>query len=411
MNPFFHSYQTPYNIPPFEKIEDAHFREAFIEGMREQELEYEKIENNLDTPTFENTLLAIERSGSLLKKVSSVFDNLVAANTNDTLNALDVELTPKRAEHRNRFWLSTDMFARIDALYQSRDQLGLTPEQRRLLEERHRTFVQKGVQLPVEKRARLKEISKRVSSLQVAFQQNLLKEKQNYNLIVETIEELEGIPADIVAAASETAARAGHAGKWIFKATQGTLYAVLTYAQNRNLRKELYEAYVNRGNRGDEYDNNAIAVEMASLRLESAQILGYANYAEYGLSGTMAKTSDRVLSLLKSVWTPAIRRAKQERAEMQRLMGDETFQSWDWWFYAEKIRKAKYDISENSVRPYFTIDNVRDGAFSVAQKLFGIRFVERDDLPKYHEDVRTFEVKDRSDTVIGLFYCDYFTRP
>lgn len=410
MNPFLSSYNTPFGIPPFEQIKPEHILPAFEQGLKEELAEYEAIESNTEPPTFENTLEAMERSGSLLQRVLRYFYNLVGAHTNDALDELNRTIGPQLSRHQSRLSMSNAIFARIDALYQQRSALGLSSEQLRLLEEKHNHYVRAGVQLPKDKKDRLKAILSEISACKVEFQQNLLKETNASQLLITQEEDLEGLPSDMIDGAAALAQSKGKEG-WLFLATQGTLYAFLTSSTRKDLRKKLYSLYTHRANNGNEHDNNELALRIAGLRLEQAQILGYRTYAEYSLENTMAKNPQEVRTLLDRVREPAFAQAKRERAQLQALNPAEPFEAADWWYYAEQLRKKEYDLSNAAIRPYLPVDAVRDGAFSVAQKLFGIRFVERTDLPKYHEDVQSFEVREEDGTLIGIFYVDFFARP
>ena len=410
MNPFFQAYNTPFEIPPFSQIKPEHILPAFEKGLAEEISEYEAIEHDPAPPTFVNTLEAMERSGALLEKVLLVFYNLVSAHTNEELNAINREIGPKYSKHNSRLRMSETIFARIDALYQKRAELNLEPEQLRLLEERHTQYIRAGVQLPPEEKAQLQQILADLAEAKIAFQQNLLKDTNASQLHLTQEDELDGLPADIVQAAADLAAKENKLG-WLFTANQGTLYSFLTYSTHSHLRKQLYSLYIERCNNGNEYDNNELALRIARLRLQQAQLLGYKNFAEYSLANTMAKTSTEVRSLLDRVCAPALEKAKKERQILQEMITDgSSLQAWDWWFYAEQVREKQYNLSSSTLRPYFPLDSVRDGAFAVAHKLFGIRFVERHDLPLYHEDVRTFEVQEADGTLIGIFYVDYFAR-
>ena len=410
MNPFLSPYTTPFGIPPFETIKPEHIFPAFEQGLQQELEEYEAIESNTEEVTFENTLEAMERSGEILKRVLSYFYNLVSAHTNDELDELNRMIGPKLSRHQSRLLMSDKIFARIDFLYTRRESLELSAEQLRLLEEKHNEYVRSGVRLPEDKKTRLKEILSEISACKVDFTQNLLKETNASQLHITKEEDLEGLPSDMIDSAASLAQSKGKEG-WLFLATQGTLYAFLTSSVHKHLRHQLYSLYIHRANNGNEHDNNKLACRIARLRLEQVQILGYRTYAEYSLENTMAKNPNKVRALLDRVREPAFAQAKRERMKLQAMNPKEDFAASDWWYYAELLRKKEYDLSNAAIRPYLSVDAVRDGAFAVAEKLFGIRFVERTDLPKYHEDVQSFEVREEDNTLIGIFYVDFFARP
>jgi len=416
MNPFLTEYDTPYQIPPFEKIEDKHYLPAFMKGMEKQIEEVNAIANNKETPTFENTIVEMERTGKILDKVSSVFFNLNSSNTNDEMQEIAKEIRPKLSAHRDAIFLNKKLFKRVSEIYKQRGNLQLDTEQKRLVEETHKYFIRSGAQLDDKSMQMLTEINQKLSSLTTQFGQNLLKEtNEGFSLIIEDERRLEGLPEDIRNQAAKLAESEGYTGKWLFKPTRVSMYPFLTYSTQRDLREKLYKSYIERGNNNNERDNKQIAIEMADLRTHRANILGYATHADFVLENTMAKTTENVKDLLDKVWKPGLNRAKKEAEEMQELIQQEganfKLAAWDWWHYSEKIRQLKYDFSEEEIKPYFSETRVLQGAFDVATKLFDITFHERFDLPKYRENIRTFEVKNLEDEVIGIFYTDYTVRP
>ena len=416
MNPFLTEYDTPYQIPPFEKIEDKHYLPAFMKGMEKQIEEVNAIANNKETPTFENTIVEMERTGKILDKVSSVFFNLNSSNTNDEMQEIAKEIRPKLSAHRDAIFLNKKLFKRVSEIYKQRGNLQLDTEQKRLVEETHKYFIRSGAQLDDKSMQMLTEINQKLSSLTTQFGQNLLKEtNEGFSLIIEDERRLEGLPEDIRNQAAKLAESEGYTGKWLFKPTRVSMYPFLTYSTQRDLREKLYKSYIERGNNNNERDNKRIAIEMADLRTHRANILGYATHADFVLENTMAKTTENVKDLLDKVWKPGLNRAKKEAEEMQELIQQEganfKLAAWDWWHYSEKIRQLKYDFSEEEIKPYFSETRVLQGAFDVATKLFDITFHERFDLPKYRENIRTFEVKNLEDEVIGIFYTDYTVRP
>ena len=415
MNPFLTEYDTPYQIPPFEKIEFSHYEPAFEEGMKQHLLEVEAIATNNEKPTFENTIVELERSGETLDKVSAVFFNLLGSNTSDEMDALAMKISPTLSSHRDSILLNKDLFSRIKSVYEQKDSLELTTEQERLLDQTHKSFVRNGANLTDSEMNRLVQINSSLSTLSVQFDQNVLKETNGFSLIIENEDELDGLPAEEIRQAALLAESEGHEGKWVFKPTRVSMYPFLTYSTQRELREQLYNSYIQRGDNDNEFDNKSLIVEMLKLRKEKAKLMGFESHADYVLDDTMAKQTSRVDDLLEQIWEPGIARAKSEAEEMQNLItqegGNFELAAWDWWHYAEKIRQSKYDFSEEEVKPYFSEDRVLQGAFDVASKLFDITFVERNDLPKYRDNIRSFEVLNEQNETIGIFYTDFTLRP
>ena len=415
MNPFLTEYDTPYQIPPFEKIEFSHYEPAFEEGMKQHLLEVEAITSNKEKPTFENTIVELERSGETLDKVSAVFFNLLGSNTSDEMDALAMKISPTLSSHRDSILLNKDLFSRIKSVYEQKDSLALTTEQERLLDQTHKSFVRNGANLTDSEMNRLVGINSSLSTLSVQFDQNVLKETNGFSLIIENEDELDGLPAEEIRQAALLAESEGHEGKWVFKPTRVSMYPFLTYSTQRELREQLYNSYIQRGDNDNEFDNKSLIVEMLKLRKEKAKLMGFESHADYVLDDTMAKQTSRVDDLLEQIWEPGIARAKSEAEEMQNLIrqegGNFELAAWDWWHYAEKIRQSKYDFSEEEVKPYFSEDRVLQGAFNVASKLFDITFVERNDLPKYRDNIRSFEVLNEQNETIGIFYTDFTLRP
>ena len=415
MNPFFSEFKTPYKIPPFELIQDEHYKPAFYRAMESHLNEVDAITSNIDSPSFTNTIIALEKSGKDLDVVSSTFFNLQSSNTNDIMDEIAAEMGPKLSGHYDAIYLNKELFNRVKSVYNTSSELDLNTEQLRLISEIYKDFIRSGAQLNEESMSVLTEINQELSSLTIQFDQNLLKEtNEGYQLIISDVEQLDGLPKDIINQAKKLAQSEGHDGQWLFKPTRVSMYPFLTYSTQRDLRQKLYTSYTKRGNNDNEYDNKAIAINIANLRLKRAKILGYASHADFVLDNTMAQTTDRVKDLLDRVWSPGLETAKKEAAEMQKMIKDEgdTFElaAWDWWYYSEKIRQLKYDFSEEEAKPYFSQAKVLQGAFDVATKLFDITFEERFDLPKYRENIRTFEVKDLEGNPIGVFYTDYTLR-
>ncbi|MGE5314469.1 MAG: M3 family metallopeptidase [Acidobacteriota bacterium] len=432
-NPFYQEYSTPFQTPPFDKIKEEHYLPAFKEGIRRQQEEIEAIVNNPAAPTFENTIEALERSGALLTKVSDVFFNLTGSNTNDNLQKIAEEVSPLLAKNDDDIMLNAKLFARVKAVY---DQMGgtkqtrkksaafkdvaeagsmkLTAEQKKLLDNTYRDFVRNGANLDAAKQSALREINKELSLLQLKFSQNVLKENNTYRLEVTDVKDLAGLPQGAIDAAALTAKEVKSASPYVFTLQNASIMPFLQYADNRALREKIFKAYINRGNNGNEYDNKENAAKMASLRVKRAHLLGYTSHADYVLEKAMAKTPANVYKLLNKLWKPAIAMAKNEAKDMQSMIDKEAkpfkLEAWDWRYYAEKVKKAKYDLDEEEIRPYLQLENVRNGAFDVARRLYGVTLTERTDIPVYHPDVKAFEVKEANGRHIGIMYFDYHPR-
>ena len=415
MNPFLNEYDTPFEIPPFEKIEFKHYEPAFEIGMAEHLKEINDIAQNIEVATFENTIEALERSGKTLDKVANVFYNLLGSNTNDDLDSLAMKISPKLSAHNDSILLNEELFKRIEYLQSNKKEIELTTEQSRLLDEIYKRFVRSGANLDQQSMKRLTEINSSLSSLSVQFDQNVLKETNSYSMIVDNQNDLEGLPQEEIRQAALLAESEGHEGKWVFKPTRVSMYPFLTYSTKRELREELYKSYIQRGDNDNEFDNKSIISEMVALRQEKANMMGFDNHSDYVLDNTMAKNTSNVNKLLQTIWKPGIKKAKGEVEAMQEIISSEganfKLEAWDWWYYSEKLRQAQFDFKEEEVKPYFSEAKVLDGAFDVASKLFDITFKERNDLPKYRDNIRTFTVEDKNQKVIGIFYTDYTLRP
>ncbi len=413
-NPFFEQWSTPFEVPPFDQIKNEHYLPAFKEGIARQRAEVDAITASTEPATFENTIAALDASGSLLDRVGGVFYNMTSAETSDEIQAIAREVSPLTTALADDIILNEKLFERVKSVWEKRQTLGLDPEQLRLVEETYKDFVRGGANLPPEKKQRLREINEKLSMLSLQFGDNVLKETNAYRLVIEKKEDLSGLPEGVVAAAAEAAAEAGLDGKWVFTLHAPSIWPFLTYADNRELRRQIFTAYIQRGNNGNEHDNGSIVSQIAALRAERANLLGYPTHAHFVLEERMAKTPEAVDDLLQRIWKPALEAAKNEAKALQEIIdregGNFKLEPWDWWYYAEKLKKEKYDLDENEVRPYFTLNNVRDGAFYVANRLYGLTFEQRTDLPKYHPDVQTFEVKDADGSHLGVFYVDYHPR-
>lgn len=415
VNPFFTAWTTPFEAPPFDQIKDEHFMPAFLEGMAQQKKEVETIASSAEPATFANTVEALERTGVLLTKVSNVFFALTSNNTNDALQRIEGQVTPLLSKHQDDILLNAPLFARIKTVYGQRDKLGLGTEQARLLERTYKTFVRGGANLDESQKASLRKINEELSVLSVTFGNNVLKEDNSFALVVDKVEDLNGLPPDVVQTAADAARERNLAGKWVFSLHKPSLIPFLQYSRRRDLRQKMFTAFINRGNNDNAFDNKSTLSRIASLRVERARLLGYKTHADYILDDNMAKTPAAVFRLLDEIWTPSLKMAKNEAQALQAVIDQEhggfKLAAWDWWYYAEKLRKAKYDLDDRVLKPYFKLENVRAGAFDVAHKLYGLQFVERTDIPKYHPDVRTFEVQEADGRHVGILYTDYFPRP
>jgi len=414
-NPFFTEYTTPFGVPPFDKIEVAHYKPAFEKGMEEQKKEIDAIVNNPEEPTFENTIVAFDRSGELLTKVMYAFSGQSSVNTTDEIQALEQELYPVLSAHSDDISLNPALFTRVKAVYDKQASMNLNKEQKKLLEETYKGFVRGGANLDADKQARLRELNEKISVLELTFGQNVLKETNAFKLVVDNKEDLAGLPESLIAAAAETAAADSMEGKWIFTLHNPSVMPFLQYADNRALREKIFKAYINRGNNSNGNDNKNVVKELVAARLDKAKLLGYEDFAAFVLDENMAKNEKNVYNLLDQIWTPALKKAKEEladiNAEIKKEGGNFEAEGWDWRYYADKARQAKFNMDENEVRPYLELNHVREGAFYVANKLYGITFTEIKDIPKPDPDAFAFECKDKDGSSLGVLYMDFYTRP
>lgn len=413
-NPFFETYKNKYGAPPFESIKNEHYMPAFKEGIKQHQAEIDAVANNKEEPTFANTIEALEYSGELLNKVSSVFFNLYSSNTNDEMQKMANEISPLLTEHSDNLYLNDKIFQKVKKLYDNRANLNLNGEQNRVLENYCKNFIRSGAALGETEKARLREINKELGLAQLAFGQNVLAETNAHQKVIDNEKDLAGLPQSVRDAAAETAKEKGMEGKWVFTTQKASFIPVLQYSENRELRKDLLTAYIKRGDNNNEYDNKELIKKIMKLRVERAKLLGFESPAAFILDNTMAKTPKAVYDFLATVWNPAVSKAKAEAAELQKLMDaegkGEKLEPWDWWFYTEKLRKAKFDLDEEALRPYFKLENVRQGIFDLAGKLWGLKFKKLDKMPIYHPDVEVFEVTDADGSLIGVLYTDYFPR-
>jgi len=414
-NPFFSEYKTPFQVPPFNEIKLEHFKPAMEAGIANQLAEIKAITENKETPDFDNTILAFDNSGELLNK-TRIFSNLNSANTNDQMQALAREITPILSAHRDNIMLNMDLFKRVKAVYEKRNSMNLNHDQLRLVEKIYKDFERSGANLPEDKQAELRKLNEQLSMQTLKFGENTLAEtNKNFKMVVDNKEDLKGLPDDVITAAAELAKKAGQEGKWIFTLQKPSMLPFLQYAENRNLREKLYKGYLNRGNYNNAFDNKQVIANIIKLRDERAKLLGFPNYASYVVDENMAKTPENVDNFLMKLWVPALERAKKERDDMQAMINKEggkfKLESWDWWYYAEKVRKAKYDLDGAQLKPYFKLENVINGMFYVANRLYGVKFIKRTDLPVYNEEVLTYEVQEADGRHIGIFYMDFHPRP
>lgn len=413
-NPFLSEYNTPFEVPPFDKIQLEHYKPAFMQGMEEEAKEVEAIANNPEAATFENTIVALDQSGKLIRKVSSVFYGQNSADTSDEMQEISRELSPLLSKHSDDISLNPKLFARVKAVYDQMEELSLNKEQKKLVKETYKSFVRNGANLDSASQERLRELNSEIDMLQLTFGQNMLKETNAFQLVVDKKEDLAGLPETLIANAAETAKEAGMEGKWVFTLHNPSVMPFLQYAENRDLREKIFKAYINRGNNGNEADNKEVVKRLVTARLEKARLMGYDNYAEFVLEERMAKHAENVYNLLDQIWTPALAKAKEELADIQAEIKKEgknfTAEGWDWRYYAEKAKQARFNLDENELRPYLKLENVRNGVFYVANKLYGITFTELKNIPLPHPDAEAFECKDKDGKHLGVLYMDYFPR-
>ena len=415
-NPFFSKSQLYLNYPPFDQIENAHFLPAFLRGMAEQSAEIEAIARQGEPATFVNTIIAMELSGQLLNRTDSVFSAMSSAHTNDEIRALEQQLAPQLAAHDDSIMLNRDLFARISRLYEQREALALDAQSKRLLGEYYSDFVRAGAALSVDQQQRMKELNGQIATLQTRYSQQILSEMNELAILVDSREELTGLDEALVAAAEAEADERGLQGKFLIPLLNTSGQPALASLQNRAVRETMHRTSLSRGNRGGEFDNRELLVDILRLRAERAQLLGFDNHAHYILEDRTAQTVAAVNERLAELAPPAVANARREAADLQKMIYDEgadfELAAWDWDFYTEKVRAARYEFDASQLRPYFELNNVlQRGVFFAAEKLYGISFKERTDLPLYQEDVRVFEVFDAVGTTLALFIADYYARP
>ena len=414
-NPLLEDWIGPFGVPPFSRIKPGHFMPAFAHAFAEHTGEVAAVAADRAAPTFANTIDALETAGQTLTRVSNVFDLLASADTNDDILEIERELAPLEAKHWNRILMDEALFGRVDALWREREQLALTPEQARVLERYHVMFTRAGAALEPAAKARLAAVNERLASLATDFGQNVLADEQASTLELDGEADLEGLPDFVRSAARAAAAERGVEGKYLVTTSRSSVEPFLQFSSRRDLREKIFRAWIARGDGGGATDNKAIIAEMAALRAERARLIGYPSFAHYRLDDTMAKTPPAVRALLDRVWAPARSHALADRDALQALVQAEgknfALAPWDWRYYAEKLRKARCDVDEATIKPYFQLEQMIEAAFYTANRLFGLSFERRRDVAGWHEDVRVWEVRDRAGRHRGLFFGDYFARP
>lgn len=413
-NPLLLEWDTPYGIPPFGEIRDENYKPAFDRGIEELRADIRMIRDNPEAPTFENTIEALELAGATLTRVSNVFSNITNTDSNDYLQELEVEISPVLTRERDEIYLDEMIFGRVNSVFEQRDSLGLDEEAARLLELTRRDFVRQGAALNDDAKDRMKDINARISELNTVFAQNLLKETKGFELVITDEADLSGLSKGLVGSARKKATSRDKPDAWIFGLDRSTYESFMTFSDQRKLRKQLFAAYRNRAANGGLTDNRDVLAETAKLRAERAELLGYANHSAYQLETRMAKDPKKAEDFLLEVWQPGVERAREELAEMQLIVEEEghnfIIEGWDWWYYAEKLRQKKYAIDESEVKPYFELQNVREGAFHVANKLFGVTFEPLEDVPLWNPVVQPYVVHGSEGEFLGVLMMDYYAR-
>ena len=414
VNPFLVEYNTPYGVPPFDQITLADYREAFLKGIELQKQEIDAIVRQRSMPDFENTIVALDRSGALLMQVQLMFGNQSACDTNAEMQALSQELSPLLSAHTDDIYMNPLLFDRVKQVYDNRAKFQLDKEQNKLLDETYKAFTRRGANLNDADKEKLRKLNEQISLLEIKFEQNMLKETNAFKLVVDDEKDLSGLPASLIANAAETAQALGMEGKWVFTLHNPSVMPFLQYADNRVLRERIFKAYINRGNNGNAQDNKSVVRELVTARLEKAKLMGFPDYAAMALDNRMAKNEENVYQLLDQLWKPALKVAQQELADIRQEIKNEGGkfepQGWDWRYYFEKAKSRKFSINENEVRPYLELNQVREGAFYVANRLYGIRFRPLSYLPLPHPEAQAFECIDQDGKQLGILYFDFFPR-
>jgi peptidyl-dipeptidase Dcp len=408
------AFETPFGVPPFDQIKTEHYLPAIEAGIEKHNQEINAIVNNRAVPDFDNTILAYDKSGEDLNRAATVFFCILENNTNNEIQALAQQISPMLSLHSDEIMLNDALFQKIKQVYETRNDRNLNKSQIRVIEKYYNDFERNGANLSPEDKEKLTQINSRLSTLFLQFNDNVLAETNNFKLYISDKEDLAGLPEGVIAAAATSAKNDGNEGKWLFTTKKPSMLPFLQFSEKRNLREQLYRGYFMRGDNDDEFDNKNIITDITNLRVEKAQLLGYETFAQYTIAKNMAKDPKTVFNFLLDIWYPALDVAKEELVEMQKIVdkegGNFKIESWDWWYYAEKVRKAKYDLDENELKPYFSLDNVRDGMFYLSNKLYGINFTKLEGIPTYLPEVEVFEVKEANGDHIGLLYLDYFPR-
>lgn len=414
LNPAITDWNGPDGLPRFEAVSDSDFAASFEAALAEHETEIDAIAGNPQAATFENTIVALEIAGDALSRVSSLFWNRAGAHTNDAIQALERDISPKMSRHYSKIGMNAALFQRIDQLWEKRESLGLTLEQTRVLERHWKGFVKSGAKLPKPEQETLAGINEKLAGLSTRFGQNVLADEKGWSLILSDGPELDGLPDFLKDAMASAARERGEDGKYAVTLSRSIIEPFLTFSQRRDLREQSFKAWVARGENPGETDNRGVIRETLALRSEVAKLLGYGNFAEMKLDNTMAKTPAAVNDLLRMVWARAVKRAREEEADIASMIAEDgknhDVMPWDWRFYSERIRAQKFNFSEAELKPYLQLEKIIDACFDVANRLFGIRAIEKKGIPAYHPDVRVFEIRDAGDTLIALFLGDYFAR-
>jgi len=414
-NPFFSEFNTPFNVPAFDKIDTSHYVPAFVKGIADQQAEIDAIVNNNDAPTFDNTIYALDKSGVLLRTVSRVFFSLNSANTNTAMQAVAQKVTPLLTKHADNISLNEKLFLKIKTIYENRESSNLDSLQKRVVEKHYSDFVRNGANLNEADKEKLREINQKLSTYILNFLENHLAEtSSNFRMVIDNKVDLDGLPQGVIDAALDTIKGSSSYGKWVFTLQKPSMIPFLQYAKNRSLREKIYRGYYMRSNNNDKFDNKDNLLNIANLRSERSKLLGYKTFADYSISVNMAKTPEKVYDFLYKLMEPAQKVALRDRDEMQKIIDREggkfKLDTWDWWYYAEKLRKEKYNLDESEIKPYFELSNVREGMFYVAKKLYGLTFTKLTNVPVYYPDVEVFEVKEADGSHAGVLYLDYFPR-
>ena len=413
-NPLLDDFNTPYNVPPFDKIKTEHFEPAIKEAIKLHEAEINAITSNKEKPTFKNTVEALEYSGAKLNEINTILSNLSSANTSEELQTVNQNVTPWLSKHYDEITLNEKLFLRIKAVYDQRNSLGLNTEQMQLLKETYKSFTKNGANLDPAHKEMLKKVNLELPTLELQFGDNLLAETNAFKLVIDKQEDLAGLPQSIIDGAAAAAKSAKMEGKWLFTLHNPSIMPFLQYSSNRELRRKIQQAYINRCDNNNANDNKSIITKIINLRLEKAKLLGYKNYGEYELDGCMAQNPDNAMKLMMQIWKPAVKVAQKEADALQNMINREgnnfKLEAWDWRYYAEKLRKEKYDMDEEALRPYFQVDNVREGVFTLSNKLYGLTFKVRNDIPKYNPDCVVYEVIDNDGSTLAILYMDFFSR-